>query len=42
MKIDVTLLCIEEAPEFCHRKILLEYAAELAKELNVDLKIDIG
>ena len=40
-KIDVTLLCIEESSEFCHRKILLEYASKLASELEVDLKIHV-
>ncbi|EKE28534.1 MAG: hypothetical protein ACD_3C00049G0016 [uncultured bacterium (gcode 4)] len=41
MKIDITLLCIEESPEFCHRKILAEYAHELAQELMVGMKVEI-
>jgi uncharacterized protein YeaO (DUF488 family) len=39
MKMDITLLCIEESPEFCHRKLLLEFAHKLAEEIKIDLKI---
>jgi hypothetical protein len=38
---DITVLCIEDSPEFCHRKILLEYAHKLAEELKIDLKINV-
>ncbi len=41
MKVDITLMCIEESPEFCHRKMLLDYASELAQELMVGIKVDI-
>ncbi len=38
---NITVLCIEESPEFCHRKIFVETAQELAKTMWVDLEINI-
>jgi uncharacterized protein YeaO (DUF488 family) len=38
---NITVLCIEESPEFCHRKIFIETAQELAKIMWVDLEINI-
>lgn len=39
---NVTVLCIEENPDFCHRKILVEYTKTIAKILlNMDISIQI-
>jgi uncharacterized protein YeaO (DUF488 family) len=38
---NITVLCIEESSEFCHRKIFVETAQELAKVMWVDLEIEI-
>lgn len=38
---NITVLCIETSPEFCHRKIFIETAQELAKTMWVDLEIEI-
>lgn len=38
---NITVLCIEESPEFCHRKIFVETAQELAKAMGADLEIEI-
>lgn len=37
MERDVTLLCIEKTPEYCHRRIL----AEECKRYNSDLELNI-
>lgn len=37
LKEDITLLCIEESPEFCHRRLLAEECKEC--EPNLEIKI---
>lgn len=38
---NITVMCIEDSPEFCHRKIFVETAQELAKTIWVNLEIKI-
>ena len=35
---DVTILCLEDTPEFCHRKLLAEACVQHEPELKVMLK----
>ena len=36
-KQNVTLLCIEESPKFCHRRILAEVCSRLDRELMIKI-----
>ena len=35
---DITILCIEETPEYCHRRLLAEECKELVPELKINVK----
>lgn len=37
LKKDVTVLCIEETPERCHRRLLIEYCQHLNSSLIVEI-----
>lgn len=37
----ITVMCKEQHPELCHRKIFLEFAQDVAKQEWIDLLIDI-
>ncbi|MEF2174832.1 MAG: DUF488 family protein [Candidatus Absconditabacteria bacterium] len=37
----ITILCKEQKPDYCHRKIFVEFAQDVAKQEGVDLVIDI-
>ena len=39
---NITVMCIENTPELCHRRLFLEYAKELSDTLNLPLKIEIA
>ncbi|MBP6910443.1 DUF488 family protein [Patescibacteria group bacterium] len=38
---DITVMCIEDSPELCHRKIFIEYCQELADVLSLPLQTKI-
>lgn len=38
LKEDITLLCIEESPEFCHRRLLAEECRECEPNLEIKIK----
>jgi uncharacterized protein YeaO (DUF488 family) len=35
---DVTLLCVEESPDFCHRRILAEECQKYLPELKIQIR----
>jgi uncharacterized protein YeaO (DUF488 family) len=35
---NITLLCIEEKPDFCHRKLVAELCKKYYPELNIEIK----
>ncbi len=35
---DIILLCVEETPELCHRRLLAEHCARIAPDLKVTIK----
>lgn len=41
VKENITIMCKEELPEFCHRKIFAEFALKIAQIISIDLEIRI-
>lgn len=38
---NITVMCKEEFPEFCHRKVFVEFALKIAQIIWIDLEVTI-